>query len=225
MPIRPIRLATLRPASGVALVPDWRERAEASLRASTTLHRLGKRDFAVDLGDGSNLQLSFSDGELRFAVLSSELAEDDADDALESCGHAVWSLARPLALALRWELIAEAAGVEYLLSERCPDCQAACFDDETQCSVCGAQLVEPEEETLAAAESNEQRAQRLVTTLLSRGLLKLVAHRHLPAVVSQLSDALERKLRAAELGALLMELDEVDELFADDDELRELLQS
>ncbi len=225
-------LARLQPPVGVEAPSGWRELIERHLCASSDVRRLNPKELLVDVGEGSTLRLAFEDAALVFfGTQKSCVGYVDENDeygevegSQEELNDLVWTLARPLALALRWELIAEAGGVEYLISETCPGCNFRCFDDEYRCPRCGSNVTgESDEDTRSIREDHDDRAHLFVATLLSRGLLKLASHRFLPVVESEIAAALTNKLRPSEIADLLIDLDGVDDLFADDDSLRSIL--
>ena len=102
----------------------------------------------------------------------------------------------------------------------CPSCQIECFEWQDRCSACDAEL-----ERVDTVEIGEDAlAKRFLAALLREELIELTTRRGAQSVESSLAAYLANGWTApARLLGLLVELKEVAEVFASEDDIERLL--
>lgn len=93
--------------------------------------RIGPNRFAASTKRGRTLYIEVAESEITFHE-----AADHGDHDSEEIDELLWTLARPLATTLRWELFTQRGVISYTLTGACTRCEAPTFDDETECPSC-----------------------------------------------------------------------------------------
>lgn len=186
-------------------------------------------EIAIDVGTGQNLAVTLLAGELRVEAARTGgerkydeehgewLDDDDDDDDLE---EAAGALVERVQAATGWHVESDRlAGFDP--GGACPHCQLECFEWQERCSACDADL-EPSEKS--PDDDSDRHAARLLRGLLAESLLELSSPNGSRPVQSALAAYLANGWAApARLLALLTELREVAEVYADEADITRLL--
>jgi hypothetical protein len=206
------------------------EQLGALLLADDSARVLGRTpdslEIAVDTGTGQNLGVTVRAREIRIMAVPDDkspqideehggVLEVDETDIEDAAGD----LVRTLQGATGWHVDSD-----HLLGFDpdgvCPSCQIECFEWQDRCSACDAAL-----ERADTVEIGEDAlAKRFLAALLREELIELTTRRGAQSVESSLAAYLANGWTApARLLELLVELKEVAEVFASEDDLERLL--
>jgi hypothetical protein len=183
-------------------------------------------EIAVDTGTGQNLGVTVRAREIRIKAEPDDksprvdeehggVIEVDETDIEEAAGDLVCKLQG----ATGWHVESD-----HLLGFDpdgvCPSCQIECFEWQDRCSACDAEL-----ERVDTVEIGEEAlAKRFLAALLREELIELTTRRGVQSVESSLAGYLANGWTApARLLELLVELKEVAEVFASEDDIERLL--
>lgn len=227
-------LRPARPAPRPARPEMNLEKLGALLLADDGARVLGRTadslEIAVDTGTGQKLGVTVRAREIRIkaapddksprvdeehgGVIKVESAVDESE-----IEEAAGELARKLQGATGWHVESD-----HLLGFDpdgvCPSCQIECFEWQDRCSACDAEL-----ERVDTVEIGEEAfAKRFLAALLREELIELTTRRGVQSVESSLAAYLANGWTApAKLLELLVELKEVAEVFASEEDIERLL--